>query len=443
MVILGLGTNQGDRLQNLRHALQAIRNIPQLTIQQISPLYISDALLPENAPPEWNVAYLNMAIRCDTTLTPEELLHHTKKIEADLGRQFVGRWGPRVIDIDILAWDDLIKYDDKLHIPHKNLHERPFALWPLADVAPRWIYPFPGPFQGKTAAEISLQWGSRFSGRAPLHTKQISHRIDMPQLVGILNVTPDSFSDGGRYFDIFSAIQHARSLVDAGAEIIDIGAESTGPDAMTLNSINEWERLEPVLSVLLAEISRMPIPPKISVDTRHADVAKKALNLGADWINDVSGLENAAMRKVIADHSCPIVFMHHLTIPEERSLALPMDQDPTQLVYEWAQNKVDMLEKNGIDRDRLIFDIGIGYGKTAEQSLELLKSIPRFQELGVRLLIGHSRKSFLQQFTNLDPHERDLETIVLSLHLANQKVDYLRVHNVGAHARAYKVASAL
>lgn len=443
MVILGLGTNQGDRLHNLRNALQAIRKIPQLSIQQISPLYISDALLPENAPAEWNAAYLNMALRCDTTLTPEELLRLTKNIETELGRQVVGHWGPRVIDIDILAWDDLIKYDDKLHIPHKNLHERPFALWPLADVAPRWVYPFPGPFQGKTAAEISLQWGSRFSGKAPLRTKQISHRIDTPQLMGILNVTPDSFSDGGKYFDIFSAIQHARDLVEAGAEILDIGAESTGPDAMPLNSIIEWERLEPVLSLLMAEIARMPIPPKISVDTRHADVAKKALNLGVDWINDVSGLENKAMRDVMAQYTCPVIFMHHLTIPEERSLSLPLDQNPTQLVFDWAKNKIQMLENSGIARERLIFDIGIGYGKTAEQSLELLKNIPQFQELGVRLLVGHSRKSFLQQFTVLAPHERDLETLVLSLHLANQKVDYLRVHNVSAHARAYKVATTL
>lgn len=443
MVILGLGSNIGDRLAYLRHALQLIKQIPNLTVQRVSPVYVSDALLLENSPASWNVPYLNCAIRCETTLTPYELLKQTKSIEIAVGRKPEKEWGPRVIDIDLLAWDDLIQYDEKLHIPHENLHERPFALWPLADVAPRWIYPLPGIYQGKTAAEMVSQWGSRFSGNAPLHTKQIQHRIDTPQLVGIVNITPDSFSDGGNFSDIISAVQHVQHLVESGAEIIDIGAEATGPNVNELDADSEWQRLEPVLNALMPQIPHMFIPPKISIDTRHASTAKKVLDLNVNWINDVSGLTDPAMQEIVSQYSCDVVVMHNLGVPVTKSDLLPLDQNPVTRVFTWGEMKLRELEKAGIKRERIIFDIGIGYGNTPEQALALIRHSNIFRELGTRLLVGHSRKSFLQQFTTKSPVERDIETAVLSLYLANQQVNYLRVHNVDVNARAFKVAEAL
>lgn len=443
MVILGLGSNLGDRLENLRQALTLIKQIPHLSVQQISPVYISDALMPENAPTTWDIPYLNLAIRCETRLTPYDLLKHTKNIELDMGRKAEKRWGPRPIDIDILAWDDLIQYDEKLHIPHESLHERPFALWPLADIAPRWIYPLPGALQGKTAAELASKWSSRFSGEAPLHTKQIAQRIDMPQLVGILNITPDSFSDGGKFPELEAAITHAKQLVEQGAEIIDIGAEATGPDATSLNTHSEWQRLEPVLNAIQGEIKHMLIPPKISIDTYHAETAKKALDFKVDWINDVSGLIDPAMREVIAAYHCDVVIMHHLGVPVVKNQVLPYTDNPVAHVYQWGEKQLDILEKQGINRERIIFDVGIGYGKTPEQSLELINYIEQFSQLKTRLLVGHSRKSFLRQFTTKPPAERDLETTVLSLYLASKNVAYLRVHNVETNSRAFKLNSAL
>ena len=443
MVILGLGSNLGDRLANLRKALEHIKKIPQTIVQQISPIYISDALVPENAPTTWDIPYLNLAIRCDTQLTSYEFLKHTKEIEIAVGRTPEKNWGPRIVDIDLLAWDDLIQYDEKLHIPHEYLHERPFALWPLADIAPQWRYPLPGSLQGKTAAELATQWGSRFTGSAPLHTKQIQQRIDAPQLVGILNITPDSFSDGGQFMEPAAAIQHARELVNAGAEIIDIGAESTGPKAQPLNPTEEWQRLEPVLIALLQDIQQMPIPPKISVDTRHADVAKKALLLNVAWINDVSGLVDPVMRELMANNTNDIVLMHNLGVPVSSGRCLPYSQEPSSTIYSWGEKQLNELEKMGISASRIIFDVGIGYGLIPEHSLALLKQIETFHQLKTRLLIGHSRKSFLQQFTSLLPAERDIETVTLSLYLANKNVNYLRVHNIEAHARAFKVMGAL
>lgn len=441
MVILGLGSNIGDRLTNLRLALNFIKNIPNLIIKQVSPVYSSDALLPENAPASWDMPHLNLAIRCETTLNPYELLAQTKQIERQLGHCPEKSWGPRTIDVDILAWDDLIQYDNKLHIPHENLHERPFALWPLSDVAPFWIYPLPGINQGKTAAEMVAQWGSRLTGKAPLHTKQIQQRVDTSQLVGILNITPNSFSDGGKFSTVDSALIQLTELVNAGADIIDIGAEATGPNATPISAREEWQRLEPILSAFFEQTIPLIIQPKISIDTYHPETVEKALALGVNWINDVSGLTNPAMQKILGNHSCDVVIMHHLGIPANQQ-TIPLNQNIVTTVYQWAENHLLHLEKNGIARNRMIFDVGIGYGKTPEQSLELLKNSHYFDALGVRLLVGHSRKSFLQQFTTKVASERDVETVGLSLYLAEKDIDYLRVHNVDAHARGFKTAAA-
>lgn len=441
MVILGLGTNLGDRLANLRQAYQLIKKIPQCSVLQASPVYISDALLPENAPQAWDRPHLNLALRCETTLTPLELLQQTKQIERQLKSSDKEHWGPRVIDIDLLAWDDLIVYDDTLHIPHEHLHERPFALWPLADIAPRWCYPLPGPFKGKTASELVAPWGSRFTGTAPLHTKQISQRIDSTQWVGIVNLTPDSFSADGFLNNEEKAWQHIQHLVNTGAEILDLGAEATGPNAALLHPNEEWKRLEPLLTKIIAKKSTFLIPPKVSVDTRNVTVAEKALALGADWINDVSGLEDIAMRELLKMYQCDIVFMHHLSIPSNKNRCLPINQDPINLIYQWAEQRLEELDKTGIALSRLIFDPGIGYGKTPEQSLEIIKNIDRFHGLGVRILVGHSRKSFLTRFTQHPAAQRDPETMLISLQLAQQSIDYLRVHNVELNARGLRMVN--
>ena len=198
MLIIGLGSNSGDRLAHLPNALGLIKSLAEVEIKQLSPVYLSDALLLEQAPAEWDLPFLNVALRCETTLEPFALLKKLQTIEKKLGRQSTSPpWSPRIIDIDLLAWGDTIINHEALTIPHAHLLNRPFALWPLADVAPFWCLPG----QSKTAAQLVEKWGSRFTGHAPLHTKQIYQRIDTPQLVGIVNITPDSFSDGGKFLD--------------------------------------------------------------------------------------------------------------------------------------------------------------------------------------------------------------------------------------------------
>lgn len=444
MVILGLGSNLGDRLANLRKALTELKTIAALSIEQCSPIYISDALVPDNAPIDWDRPYINCAIRCHTTLTPEQLLKIIKTIEIKLGRKSEERrWGPRLIDIDILAWDDMVIQTNSLHIPHPELPNRPFALWPLADLAPFWIFPLPGNHQHKTAAQIVEQWNSRYTGKAPFRTRQIYQRIDTPQLVGIVNVTPDSFSDGGQFLNIDNAIQQCLSLVHAGADVIDVGAESTAPSVNPIDAKTEWERIEPVLAAIKEEQDNFLLPPKISIDTRHPEVANKALQLGVDWINDVSGLSNPAMIDILSKTNNDIVMMHQLSLPASREYVLPRDQNPVKLVYDWATTQLEKLEHAGIKRDRIIIDPGIGFGKTAEQSFALIKHVNEFKNLATRVLIGHSRKSFLTNYTHYPAAERDIETLTVSMYLANQAVDYLRLHHVEMCARSFRMMKAL
>jgi dihydropteroate synthase len=179
------------------------------------------------------------------------------------------------------------------------------------------------------------------------------------------------------------------------------------------------------------------------VDTRHVEVAEKSLDYGIHWINDVTGLDNKNMRKLVAQMPVNCIVMHHLSIPEQRNNILPRDQDPVNLVYEWGKQRLEMLLQEGIALEKIIFDPGIGFGKMAEQSLLLIKSISIFSQLNVPLLVGHSRKTFLSFLSGLPYCERDVETTAISVYLSKQKVDYLRIHNVDMTTRAFKVTAAL
>lgn len=440
MVILGLGSNLNHPLLQLRRALAVLRAHAHIQVEQVSPVYCSDALLAsDDAPSAWQQPFLNVALRCSTTLAPLALLREIKKIEAELGRDVApARWSPRIIDIDILTMDDIELHSVELTLPHPHLYQRPFALWPLTDVAPLWNLARIRP--------ILAEWGSRLSGQAPLHTQQIMQRIDAPQIVGILNITPNSFSDGGRFQHVEIAVKQAEHLVASGAEIIDIGAEATSPNAQPLSHEEEWKRLYPVLSGVrtLQQKPYATIHPRISVDTYHPETAEKAIELGVDWINDVSGLTNSKMREVIAcAKHVTCVMMHQMSLPATPHHLMPEEKDPADEIYLWGQQQLAILHASGIDAARILFDPGIGFGKSSEQSLYLVQHNQRLRRLGMRLLYGHSRKRFLGLFTEKKAAERDLETTLIALYLAQCGVDFVRVHDVESCARALKVKCAM
>jgi len=252
--------------------------------------------------------------------------------------------------------------------------------------------------------------------------------------MGVLNVTPDSFSDGGRYAEADAAIARGLALFEAGADVVDVGGESTRPGgAAAVDAAEERRRVLPVVRGLRARGGG-----PLSIDTTKAEVAAAALDAGADLVNDVSGLTTAAIIEVAATSGADFVAMHNLGIPADRARTLPADQDPTAAVERWLAERLTEWQRAGLDLARITFDPGIGFGKNALQSLRLLRNIERFHHFGLRLLVGHSRKSFMHHVTAASRAERDLFTIGVSLQLCARGVDVLRVHDVAAHTAAYR-----
>ena len=253
--------------------------------------------------------------------------------------------------------------------------------------------------------------------------------IDMtrPRIMGILNVTPDSFSDGGRDADVADAVARGCGMLEAGAEILDIGGESTRPGAVTVPVDAEIDRIVPVIEGL----RRRGVAGVISVDTRKADVARAALDAGADMINDVSGLcYDPDMPALCADRGVSVCAMHAQGEPEDMQ-ADPRYDDVVLDVYDALDARLTALEKAGIPRNRIIADPGIGFGKTRAHNLALLARLSIFHGLGVSVLLGASRKRFIGTIGNApDPARRAPGSIAVALAALGHGVQILRVHDV-------------
>lgn len=243
--------------------------------------------------------------------------------------------------------------------------------------------------------------------------------------MGVVNVTPDSFSDGGEFLDVDVAVRHALQMAGDGANIIDVGGESTRPGARPVSDEDELERVMPVIRRL---VDQMEIP--VSIDTRKTSVAAAAVEAGAEIINDVSGLTGESeMIRVAADSGAAVCVMHMQGTPETMQVA-PVYGEVVRDVSNYLHERRDALIAAGIDRARICLDPGIGFGKTLEHNLSLLRSCHTLHELGCPLLVGHSRKSFLGKIIGDDTADRTAATVGVSLALAAQGVQILRVHDV-------------
>ena len=463
MVILGLGGNLGNRAIHLKRAVSRLSRGCGAVLHgvKLSRIYESPALTPSEAPAAWDLPYLNCALSGETTLEAEALLRRVREIERSLGRQDHERWAPRVIDIDILWWDEKEVRSDGLTIPHPEILRRPFVLEPLRDLIPDVI------LEGETveaharrvgarasAGEVLVSVGENVGASADahgaggrmlpaIHSPEADFEVNCPTLMGILNVTPNSFSDGGCFMKPEAALRHARRLVEAGAGIIDVGAESTRPDGTALDPEAERERVEPVLHGLreLQEEFRRPSPRnpfQISIDSRNPSTVRSALGLGVDILNDVTGFRHPEMLEIAEGTDVPLVFMHSLSIPVVKGESIPRDCDPVEFLIAWAHERLAEFDRRGIARHRLIFDPGIGFGKAAHQNWRILEHVERFHDLGVPLLIGHSRKSFLEAVTDKPSAERDAETLAVSQGLTTKGVEILRIHDVKGHATLFR-----
>jgi len=261
-----------------------------------------------------------------------------------------------------------------------------------------------------------------------------------PTLVmGILNITPDSFADGGRHFNFEDAIVRAKEMIAQGVDIIDVGGESTRPGAERISIDVELDRVIPVITEL------QPLGVAISVDTMRSEVARAAIGAGATIVNDVSGgLADKKMAHLISTNSTTQYIAMHWRGHSRDMQDLAEYKDVVREVRDELEERVTELLKAGVDPERIILDPGIGFSKRAEHNWELLRNIDRLALLGYPLLVGVSRKSFLGDITGTaSPEDRESATIALTTELARQKVWAVRTHAVKAHKDAISVAEKL
>lgn len=261
-------------------------------------------------------------------------------------------------------------------------------------------------------------------------------KIDRPLIMGILNITPDSFSDGGQYFSEESAYVHAMEMLEAGADIIDIGGESTRPGSEPVSIDEEWRRISGVIERLIKKEQAI-----ISVDTYKSDIAHRALGSGVHIINDISGLTfDPTMAKVVADASAPVILMHIKGTPRNMQ-ENPLYQNLMEEVYGFLHQQCRFARQNGIDQ--IIVDPGIGFGKRPEDNYELIRRLGEFKALGYPVLLGASRKSYIGYGLKNAQADRKIASITSALHGILNGASIVRVHDVEETRQAIQMADAI
>jgi dihydropteroate synthase len=265
--------------------------------------------------------------------------------------------------------------------------------------------------------------------------KEYTLRFDKTLIMGILNVTPDSFSDGGLFADVDTAVDHAKQMVSDGADILDIGGESSHPGSAPLSEKEELDRVLPVVRRLLDELS---VP--ISIDTYKPGVAEACLQAGVHLMNDITGLTNPQMRAVAAKYQVPVALMHMKGTPKTMQ-ENPIYKDVTRDIKAFFQEQIITTHKAGIKH--IIIDPGIGFGKTVEHNLQIFKHLGEFQSLGCPILVGPSRKSFIGAITGLSVNQRLDGTIAAVTVAIMNGAHIVRVHDVKECKRAVQVVDAI
>ncbi|TKY69548.1 Folate synthesis bifunctional protein [Spatholobus suberectus] len=458
-VVIALGSNVGDRLHNFKEALKLMRNsginiTRHACLYETAPAYVTD-----------QPRFINSAVRGVTKLGPHELLSTLKRIEKDLGRTDGIRYGPRPIDLDILFYGKYKVRSDILTIPHERFWERPFVMAPLMDLLGSAIdsdtvaawHSFSGHSGGLSGLWEDMGSESLIGEEGMYRVMPLANGLldwsRRTSIMGILNVTPDSFSDGGNFLSAESAVSQVRLMISEGADMIDIGAQSTRPMASRISVEKELDRLIPVLEAVMS----MPeVEGKlISVDTFYSEVASEAVSKGAHLINDVSaGQLDSNMFKVMADLDVPYVAMHMRGDPStmQNSENLKYDNVCKEISSE-LYSRIREAEMSGIPAWRIIIDPGFGFSKKTEDNLDILMGLPDIrEEIATRslaishapMLIGPSRKRFLGEICSRPASaERDPATIASVTAGVLGGANIVRVHNVKDNLDAAKLCDAI
>lgn len=261
--------------------------------------------------------------------------------------------------------------------------------------------------------------------------------LSAPVVMGVLNVTPDSFSDGGRFFRPDSALAHARTMLDEGATLIDVGGESTRPGAEPVSEQQELDRVVPVVEALARDTDAL-----ISVDTSTAAVMREAAAAGAHLINDVRALQRPGALEAASDTGLPVCLMHMQGEPGTMQQA-PRYDDVVKDVCQFLLDRVTAAEAAGISRERLLLDPGFGFGKTDDHNLDLLKGLPELAELGLPVLVGLSRKSMIGRLLGREVDERLAGSVALALMAVERGARIVRAHDVAQTVDALRLWQAL
>ncbi len=428
LVYIGAGTNLGNRAENLALAGQLLP--PAIHILRTSPVYQTEP---------WGYrdqeSFYNLVWEAETTLPPESLLIYLKGIEKRIGRVESFRYGPRVIDLDILLYGDSIFNSESLKIPHPQMANRRFVLQPLCDLIPDGLHP-----------ELKKTWQQLLNEAPSGIAERIPDEIDFLKtvfrwgvrtyLMGIINLTPDSFSMDGIHGSademVSEALQKAGNFIQSGADILDLGAESTRPGFHPVSETEEQQRLIPVLKAIKTVYPQVTI----SVDTRNAATAAATLKNGADWINDIGGaVHDPKMAAVCAEYQVPVVIMRSEPLDKTGDLIVSVKQE--------LSRSVRHVRQAGVKEHQIILDPGIGFGTSPEQNLEILYHLKEIKEPGFPILIGPSRKSFIGHYLLKPVTERLAGTTsTVTIGIMNG-ADIVRVHDVDFMYDAVKMADAI
>lgn len=439
-VFIGMGANVGDRAGNLREAMRCMKGLG--TVVATSFLYQSEPMYLKSQP-----RFLNAVAEIETGLGAVELLDGLKAVERKLGRSAAGaRNGPRTVDLDILLCGDLVKRteDGMLTVPHPRIKERQFVLQPLCDIDPGVRVPQvggsvgeSGPSAGDLLKRLKARESSSLERVLPLLNSSQSYLAwgGKPKMMGIVNATPDSFSDGGDVATVSDALRRVEEFLKHGFEVLDVGGQSTRPGAALEPPEVELRRVEPLIRAIRSEHDDLAI----SVDTFRAEVASAAIDAGADIVNDVSaGNLDPRMAEVVRRKKCAWAMMHMRGVPETMGSERNTFYEEGSVVATVAEElgaSVACALSAGIPRWDLIVDPGFGFAKTSAQSIELARGLASWKKRvgAFPCLVGLSRKrnltSILPHLEGCDPKERDFATAGAIVAAMNNGADIIRVHN--------------
>ncbi|KAJ4389990.1 trifunctional dihydropteroate synthetase [Gnomoniopsis smithogilvyi] len=458
MAYIALGSNLGDRIAEIERACRemdarGIRVTRTSSLWETEPMYFAD-----------QDRFVNGVCEVETTMEPVELLDQLQDIENSMGRMKVIDKGPRNIDLDILVYEDQSITHERLNIPHVGIREREFVLRPLAELIPaKAIYPDnPWKFTLDYLNELAPS-NPPLTTLTPLSTSQPPLQAFKSSrnthVMAILNMTPDSFSDGGSHnaSPPTTLADTIRAFIASGATMIDVGGQSTAPNRPEVAADEELSRVIPAIKLIRSLPEGKDI--LISVDTYRAAVAEKAVHAGADIINDVSaGTMDADMLPTMARLGKTVCLMHMRGTPATMSSLNKYgssgaenndgDNDLIPIIAKELLERVEAAEAAGIRRWRIILDPGIGFAKVGAQNLTVLRGLRELREWpglqGLPWLVGSSRKSFIGKITGVTtPAERVWGTAATVAAAVEGGADVVRVHDVKEMGQVVKMCDAI